>query len=188
MNNGNLQARVAYKVSPNGDAIDINGQLTSVSGRRQAIAVMLGTPNPDNTKYEVELTFNPGQFIEGTPTTYVNLEICPISIFIIDKNYIVLHPGNIAEVLNLYSSFGWSYIGSVPFATVSPTTGAGGENTTATVSRTSTLGQGLLTFKDNTTNETKTVYVVNTDALGWILESGFWNDLRFWESTGIWNY
>lgn len=188
MNNGNLQARVAYKVSPDGDPIDVNGKLTSVSGKRQAIAVMAGTSNPDPALYEIELTFIPGQFIEGTPTTYVNLEACPVSIFTIDKNYIVLHPGKLNEVINLYSSYGWSYVGSVPFATVSPTTGTGGENTTATVTRTATLGQGLITFKDNTTNETKTVYVVNTDALGWILETGVWNDLRFWDATGVWNY
>ena len=187
MNNGQLQARIAYKVSPSGEPIDINGQLTSISGKKQAIAVMQGVPNPNPALYEIELTFIAGQFIAGTPTTYVNFSACPVSIFTIDANTLVLHPGNIDEVVNIYASFGWQFVGPFPYATANPSTG-GNANTAVTIARTSTLGQGYMNFRDNTTGEVKSIYVVNTDALGWILETRIWNNLRFWSSTGVWNY
>lgn len=188
MNTGIKQAVVAYKVTPDGQPVDVDGKLTSVSGKRQAIAVMAGTPNPNPSAYEIELTFTPGGFIAGTPTTYVDFVECPVSIFTLDTTYIVLHPGNIDDIINVFSSFGWSYVSSVPFVTVTPNAGPGGVTTPATAARTSTLGQGYIDFKDNTTNEVKRVYVVNTDALGWILETGTWNDLRFWDAAGVWNY
>lgn len=186
-NTGTLQARIAYKVSPSGEPVDINGNLTSISGRRQAIALLVGVANPDPTKYEIEYTFNTGQLIEGTPTTKVDITYCPVSVFTIDKNYIVLHPGKVSDIINIFASYGWQFVGPFEFATPSPTS-AGGNTTPVTLTRTATLGQGYMQFKDNTTGEVKTVYVVNTDALGWILESGTWNNLRFWEAAGIWNY
>lgn len=187
MNNGTKQATIAYKTTPNGDPVDIDGQLTSISDKRQAIALLVGRPNPNPTLYEVEFYFSEGGVVTGNPTTIIDLEDCPVSIFTIDRTYIILHPGNIDEVINIYASFGWLYVGTFDYATASPITGTSG-STPVTITRTATLGQGLMNFQDVNTGQIKSVYVVNTDALGWILETGFWNNLRFWEASGVWNY
>jgi len=188
MNTGLNQATVAYKVTPEGQPLDVDGNLTSASGKRQAIAVMEGTPNPNPAAYDVQYTFTRGGFIQGVPTSIIDLEKCPASVFRIDVTNIVLHPGNVDDVINIFSTFGWVYLSDANFVTVSPTSGAAGTTTPVTVSRTATLGQGVIEFKDIKTNEIKQVNVVNTDGLGWILETGIWNSLRFWDAAGIWNY
>lgn len=188
MNTGIKQAVIAYKVTPNGQPVDVDGQLTSVSGKRQAIALLQGQANPNPTLYDIELFYGTRGTVLGEPTTEVDLEYCPVSIFTIDSEYIVLHPGNVDDVVNIFASSGWTLQGSATFATVTPATGAAYVVTPATIARTATLGQGFLDFRDNATGVVKRVYVVNTDALGWVLETGAWNDLRFWEAAGVWNY
>lgn len=186
MNTGIKQAVTAYKVAPNGAPVDINGQLTSISGRKQAIALLIGRPNPNPTLYEIEYYFNVGGLVEGEPTTKIDINYCPISKFTIDTTSVVLHPGNASQIVNIFASFGWQFVGPFAFATSTPAVGEGG-STAVTIARTSTLGQGNMVFRDNTTGETKSIYVINTDALGWILETGFWNNLRFWSAAGVWN-
>lgn len=186
MNTGNKQAVIAYKVTPNGQPVDVDGQLTSVSGKRQAIALLQGQANPNVLLYEVEYYYGPRGLVNGTPTTEVDLAYCPVSIFVVDQNYLILHPGNIDDVINIFATFGWALVAPVNFATVTPNTGAANSPTSVVVARTATLGQGYIDFRDLSSNEIKRVYVINTDALGWILETGFWNDLRFWDAVGPW--
>lgn len=187
MNTGIKQAIVAYKIALNGAPLDINGQLISVSGKKQAIALLTGRANPNPQLYEVEYYFTPGGYVEGASTTEIDISYCPVSIFTIDTTYMVLHPGNASQIINIFSSFGWQFVGPFALATSTPTTAEGG-STAVTITRTSTLGQGNMVFRDKTTGETKSIYVINTDALGWILETGFWNNLRFWNASGVWNY
>lgn len=187
MNTGTKQAIIAYKITPSGLPVDVDGRLTSVSGKRQAIALLTGYNNPNPALYEVEFYFTVGGEVTGVPTTELDLGYCPVSKFSIDTATLTLHPGNVDDVVNIYASFGWQFVGPFPYATAAPTVG-GNNNTAVTITRTTVIGQGYMNFRDNTTGEIKSIYVVNTDALGWILETGVWNDLRFWESGGVWNF
>ena len=77
-NTGYIQATIAYKVSrPGGLPLDIDGNLTSQSGRKQAIALMKNFLNPDPNRYEVETYFEKGQPISGNPTIVYDAEACP---------------------------------------------------------------------------------------------------------------
>jgi hypothetical protein len=187
MNTGAKQSTIAYKVAPNGQPVDINGQLISVSGRKQAIALMIGILNPNPDIYEVEYYFNPGEFINGTPSTTIDLYNCPISIFNVAPNIIYLYPGVPSKTVEVTSNMGWDIVGTIAYASADPSTGGLG-TTTVTITRTATLGEGDIIFRDIQTGETKKLRVLNTDADGWILATGFWNNARVWTATGLWNY
>ncbi len=187
INTGNKQATIAYKISASGQPVDIYGKPISDSGRKQAIALMVGQTNPNPTLYEIEMYFAPGDLVNGEPTTTTDIGDCPISIFSINPGDIVLHPGNPDDAVSIYSTYGWHLIGSYAYVTAAPST-AGSGYTDVLLTRTTTLGQGLVQFQDDATGEIKSVYVINTDALGWILETGFWQNLRFWDASGVWNY
>lgn len=192
MNNGILQATVAYKESYDGTPLDVNGRPTYETGRKQAIALLEGIANPNPSLYEIELYFDEGGFILGTPTSKVDFESCPVGNFTFSKNYIVLTPDNPQDTINIFSTYGWDCMPGQPFdtwVTVSPILGSGNILTPVTfITNGGNYGQGKIYFKERATGQIKYVYVVNTDALGWVLENGFWNNLRFWQYNGIWNY
>lgn len=75
-NTGYKKATIAYKTDTEGRALDVNGQLCSVSGRKQAIALRQGYFNPNAALYEVEKYFTTG--LDGQPTESVDLDVCPI--------------------------------------------------------------------------------------------------------------
>ena len=77
-NTGYKKATVAYKTDTEGRALDINGQLCSVSGRKQAIALRENFPNPNPALYEVEAYFTAG--LDGKPTESVDLTVCPVGV------------------------------------------------------------------------------------------------------------
>lgn len=78
-NTGIKQATVAYKVSRySGEALDINGNPTRLSGLKQAIALLTGFPNPNPALYEVELYYTALNTVEGNPTTKYDISACPI--------------------------------------------------------------------------------------------------------------
>lgn len=70
-------------------------------------------------------------------------------------------------------------------ATLSRTSGRHGLDA-ITFTRTTTLGQGYFVFKNNYTGETAQIYVVNANAISWILLTGIWNSLGIWQNAGIW--
>jgi len=80
-NTGIKQATVAYKVSrPDGIPLDTNGNPVSLSGKRQAIALLENFPNPNPALYEVETYFTAGGSIAGNPTQTFDTDTCPIGI------------------------------------------------------------------------------------------------------------
>lgn len=92
-NTGYKKATVAYKTDTEGCPLDINGQLCSVSGLLQAIALRQGFPNPNPVLYAVELYFTAG--VEGTPTESVDLTVCPVGVvsgWVLDGG--TWHPSN----------------------------------------------------------------------------------------------
>jgi uncharacterized protein (TIGR02145 family) len=79
MNTGYQQAVIALCVSrPGGQALDVDGNLCSESGKRQAIMLLRGEANPSPEHYEVYKTFEAGEVIDGCESRRYNAEACPL--------------------------------------------------------------------------------------------------------------
>jgi hypothetical protein len=189
-NSGFKQATIAYKVSdPEGLPLDINGEFTSVSLRKQAIFLLEGYSNPAPTLYEVEGYFTAGGSIMGEPTEIYDPANCPNGIIWVSPINLVLTVGGPSAIVSLFSDDNWTLISAMPaFATLVPAAGPAGFSEVV-VSSTATEGQGLLIFKNDISGNTASVYVVNVvDPSVWILDTGTWDNLGFWFNTGIWNF
>lgn len=188
-NTGYKQATIAYKVSkPGGEPLDINGQLTRITGRKQAIALLEGHVNPDSSKYEVEFYYDNNGVVTGNPTITYDVQTCPIGYIRITPSRVVLGPDNITATVLLESSNSWKLIsGLIDIVKLDYAEGSAGAYT-ITLTRTNVIGQGLLVFQNIATKATAGIYVVNAVSKPWILETGRWNNLGFWYDNGIWNY
>lgn len=99
-NTGYQQAIIAKKVTiPSGYPLDVDGELTSISGKLQAILLLEGQSNPDTTKYEVEGTFKAGEVVDGKPTKQYNTGKCPINVPVYPDPYETL-PKNARTVFH----------------------------------------------------------------------------------------
>lgn len=186
-NTGYKQATIAFKVSkPEGLPLDIDGELTSVSGRRQAIALLTGTINPNPALYEVELYFIQGAPVQGAPTTAYDATTCPVGYIAVNPSFVTLLDDPVTFTLE--SSGAWILESFPPgIATIDYTSGGAGIFT-ITLTKTATLGQGPYVFKALGTNQTAEIWVANVDATPWLLDTGEWNMLGFWFDNGIWNF
>lgn len=94
-NTGLKQASIALGVSvPFGLPVDINGELTSKSGRKQAIFLLIGYSNPNPAAYEVAGYFNKGDVLDGNPT--VEAGDCPAGfIFAFPKTILLSNGANL---------------------------------------------------------------------------------------------
>lgn len=188
MNTGYKQATIAYKVSkPGGEPLDVDGNLTRISGKKQAIALLEGHVNPDASKYEVEFYYDKRGSVTGNPTITYNVRACPAGYIRVTPTRIVLDPDAPAATVNLESSGSWRLISGQPIAMVDYTKGYEGVYQ-LTISRTTTTGQSDFIFFNEATRQTAAVYVVNVVSRPWVLENGSWNDLGFWYDNGAWNY
>jgi len=74
---GYKQASIVYVVDRRtGQPLDINGNRTAESGRKQAIFVLEGFPNPNPTLYEIKGTFQEGAIVMGQPTSVKDTDEC----------------------------------------------------------------------------------------------------------------
>lgn len=90
-NTGNKQAVIAYRISrANGEPVDVNGELISKSGKRQAIALLTGQLNPNPLLYEVQYYYGPGAAILGTPSLEFDPDDCPIGYITVTPSFQVL--------------------------------------------------------------------------------------------------
>lgn len=187
-NTGYAQATIAYKVSRfNGAPLDVNGVPTSVSGRRQAIALLTGATNPDPAMYEVERYFGPRENITGNPTLTQSEDCAPAGLFTVTPSTLLLGPDNPQDVITVTSPSDW-YIQAVPpFVSFSTTSGGAGV-TVITASATATEGLGYVTFVNAATGETAQVYISNFAVRDWILDTGNWNMAGFWYDNEVWNF
>lgn len=60
-----------------GEALDVNRQPVSKSGRRQAAYLLEGVPNPDPARFEIVGFFTKGQEVQGVKTTRYAPGECP---------------------------------------------------------------------------------------------------------------
>lgn len=187
MNTGYKQAVIAFKVDVDtGDPLDINGVRTAISGRRQAIMLLTGTPNPDASAYEVQAFFAPRAEVDGE-ASYIYAPVdCPVGVLRVTPAMVVLVNEPVTIVLT--SSQAWN-MSNAPFYNASAYNGPAGEDINITLSPSGTRGQGYLTIVQALTGLVARVYVVSTDNPNlWVLDGGTWQDMGFWFDNGIWNY
>lgn len=185
-NTGILQATIAYKTTTDGLPVDVDGNLTSVSGKRQAIALLVGKTNPNPSAYEVEYYFNKGGFVEGNPTAMANLGACPVYYIRANVSRIVLDPANPTAEVTIFSSNPW-VLSAGSNAEVTPVSGGDGA-TVVTFTKNTTTGDEWYIFTNAVSLQTARVRLISVNSRDWILESGSWNNLGFWFANGIWNY
>lgn len=111
-NTGYKQATIAYKTTPDGRPVDVDGRLTSVSGKRQAIALLIGRSNPNPTLYEVQFYFNAGGNAGGNSTVMYDVSYCPVGYISITPSSVILEPGNLSGVFTLESTGDWFLVSS----------------------------------------------------------------------------
>lgn len=186
-NNGILQATIAYKTSTDGQPVDVDGNLTSISGKRQAIALLEGYANPNPVLYEVELYYKAGEYVDGVPSVKLDGVFCPVHYIRFSTDKIVLTPDNNAGEFTVFSSAGWNFTGSPNVATISPTSGYNGA-TVISVIRNDTIGAYRLFARNSASGQEAELNIVNVNSIEWVLTTGEWNNLGFWQANGIWNY
>lgn len=185
-----LQAVIAYKVrKTDGAPLDINGKPTSETGLRQAIALLVGTPNPNPALFQVELYYSAGAVVYGEPTVKYDPQKCPAGFIRISPNRVILHPTNVSASFTLTSPNAWVVDNPVQdFAEINITAGGAGVFN-LTVTRKATEGQGAFIFRNTVSNTTAELYVINVEDLSvWVLDTGNWNTLGFWFDGETWNY
>jgi len=180
------QATIAFKVaSPSGAPLDINGKLISVTGRKQAIALLAGQVNPNPDKYEVEFYFQLHGVVDGNPTfTYDGT--CPSGNLTVTPAHLLLGPDNQTGTLTLSSSNDW-HIEPVNFVDFDVKEGGAGVFTII-AKTTATEGQGYVNFVDDETGEIVKIYISNLSVRVWILATGQWNMNGFWYMNETWNF
>lgn len=187
-NTGYKQAVIAYKVSkPGGEPLDVNGQLTSVSGRKQAIALLTGRVNPNPALYEVEFYYDKDGTITGNPTITYDVVSCPVGYIRVNPSRLILEEPAVSATFTLESSSSWRLInGPTGFISIDYTSGCAGAYVIKATGV--AIGQGYFTFRNDATLQTATVYIANVSGRPWVLETGSWNMLGFWYNDGVWNY
>lgn len=180
------QATRAYKESLDGEPLDIDGRLISESEKRQAIALIYGAVNPNPTLYEVQLYYYEGAAIFGVPTVQINFNACPITSLYIYPTRIILTAANPTASVVVSSTSDWHVVNPPIFSTFD-ILGSTAGTSTIQVTRTETLGQEDIEITNGAkTVKLRIINVENTD--GWILETGYWDNLAFWKDNGIWNF
>lgn len=187
-NSGYKQAVIAYKVSkPDGEPLDINGNLTRITGRKQAIALLSGYVNPDPSKYEVEFYYSKNGVITGNPSITYDVQSCPVGYLRVSPTRIILDPDNLTALITLESSNRWVLLsGPTNYVTLDFTAGSAGiYNIEA---KGVTFGGGTFIFKNTVTLQEAAVYILYVAEKPWILDTGYWNNLGFWYDNGIWKF
>lgn len=185
--NGFKQAIIASKTSLDGLELDVNSIPVSISGRKQAIALLEGYDNPNPSLYELETTFLPGEMLYGIPTIQFDLTGCPIGYISIDKSTLILEEPSVTGTFTLISSSHWRLVsGPTEFISLDYLSGSAG---TYIINATGiNLGAGTFIFENQLTKQTASIYIANVSGRPWILQDGTWNMLGFWYNDGIWNY
>lgn len=186
-NTGYKQATIAYKVdAATGAPLDINGQRTSESGRKQAIRLLTGYSNPDPSQYEIEAYFSAGATLKGRPTKIYDVFACPTGYIFVTPSDVTLTDAQPSVTLSVNSSLPWSVVLNSAGVTVTPSSGLAGVSV-VTLERTgASEADGVVRFSHIAASADVTV--LNVAAERWILASGYWDDLGVWMSGETWNF
>lgn len=180
---GFIQASIAYKVSSaTGEPLDVDGVLCSISGKKQAIAILEGAANPNPTRYEVESTFKARGSVNGEPSIEYAPDRCPSGFILVDPARVRL-VGDATRDIVIASSDAWVLSADSNIATILKKKGDAGD-TSNTVSR--TMGrEGVFAyqFKNIHTGDTAELYIESLDSIRWILTTGRWDGFGVWKNN-----
>lgn len=189
---GLKQAVIAYKVrASDKEPLDTDGNPIVVdgvpTGRKQAIAILFGTANPDPALYDVQIIFTQGVDVQGVPSVEYS-DDCPVAYIYTDVpagSTVILTDTNPQAVVVVTSSGPWTVSGPAGVI-VAPEEGPAGP-TVVTLTR-DVDGQGFVVFTETSTGATAKVYVLSIDTEVWVLATGFWNDFGVWQYLALWEY
>lgn len=188
-NTGFKQAGIAYKVdATTGEPLDIDGNRTADSGKRQAIVLLQGRVNPDPLKFEVQGYFTKGELLDGKPTKIWDPASCPRGTMFVSPARVVAAPSSAPFEIILFSEGAWVLQNPNPLASFSQTSGVSGYSY-ITVTPSSAEGQVDFIFRNLSIVSTATFRLILTnDQNLWILADGTWNMGGFWINTETWNF
>lgn len=182
LNNGNtgiFQYCYMLKTSATtGEALDMNGELCSVSKRPQAIFML--EDSPFITGYEIEGFYTKGGSVNGIPTFEFNPSVCPIKVnnsISISEVQIFIEVGE-SKTVKLTSTSAWKVTNpNNSIATLNFLSGLSG---TYPIKATG-LSNGLYNFDilNTETNERVRLSVVVGD-VEWVFKNGEWNSNGYW--------
>ena len=147
-----------------GEALDINGDLSTISGKKQAIVILQGKSNPDSSKYESEGTFTPDSVLKGgNVVKKLNYMECRPEItgsITATPNLITLTRNVKTKNVTIYSQHDWKMIQASDKATCNLNEGGAGDSI-AKFDRNTNYGNGTFKFKNTYTQEEIDVKIQN---------------------------
>lgn len=180
------QSVVAYKVrASDGVPVGLDGLPTTDTGTKQAIAILAGYNNPNPALYDVELTFNAEDTIDGEPTTEVSDDCATGYIFINVAQILVTSAAPVIQ-FTVTCSHDWALFSApADFVTLDKTTGPRG-STVVTATAAPAIGQGIYKFRNVVTLDVATLYVIHVLTEVWVLQTGAWDGNGFWFGDSLW--
>lgn len=147
-----------------GEALDINGDLCAISGKKQAIVILQGKSNPDSSKYESEGTFTPDSVLKGgNAVKKLNYMECRPEItgsITATPNLVTLTRKVTSKNVTIYSQHDWKLIQASDKATCNTNEGGAGSYAVR-FDRNTNYGNGTFKFKNTYTQEEIDVKVQN---------------------------
>lgn len=147
-----------------GEALDINGNLCAISGKKQAIMILQGKSNPDSSKYESEGTFTPDSVLKGgNVVKKLNYMECRPEItgsITATPNLVTLTRNVRTKNVTIYSQHDWKLIQASDKATCNTNEGGAGSYAVR-FDRNTNYGNGTFKFKNTYTQEEIDVKVQN---------------------------
>lgn len=189
---GIKQAVVMYRVraydqaplDSDGMPIVIDGEPT---GRKQAIAILEGTENPNPALYDVQIVFGPDDYVQGVPSTEYNEDDCARAVINLLPQAVILTVEQPTATITVSSSHPWELWVIPPQATFAPQSGPAGD-TIVTITRTAVMGTGNAEFRNLEMEVGTPLRIDNLESTGWILETGAWRMFRLWKNNGLWKF
>lgn len=147
-----------------GEALDINGDLCSISEKKQAILILQGKSNPDSSKYESEGTYTPDSVLKGgNVVKKLNYMECRPEItgsITAIPNIIILTRNVRTKNITINSQHDWKLIQASDKAICNTNEGGAGSYTVR-FDRNTNYGNGTFKFKNTYTQEEIDVKVQN---------------------------
>lgn len=164
-NTGYQIATYAVKeTTDKGEALDVDGNLCAVSGKKQAIVILQGKSNPDSNKYVSEGTFTPDSVLKGgnvvKKLNYMECRPLITGSITANPNLITLTRKTTSKNVEIYSQHDWKVIQASDKATCNLIEGGAGDSI-AKFDRTYNFGNGTYKFKNTYTQEEIDVNIQN---------------------------
>lgn len=164
-NTGYQVATYALKeTTDKGEPLDINGDLCTVSGKKQAIVILQGKSNPDSSKYESEGSFTADSVLKGgNVVKKLNYMECRPEItgsITANPNLLTFTRKQKTKNVTIYSQHDWKMIQASDKADCNLNEGGAGDSI-AKFDRNTNYGNGVYKFKNTYTQEEIDVNIRN---------------------------